>query len=221
MRTLYLAMAPPETDQNRVQWSYLRYAGIGVEFFAGLAALTILGVFLDGRLGTSPILDDRVRAARLRRIDVEPHPQRRPHRAALPARVGRPAVTPARQARPPRRRRLRRPRGRGRRGVRQLRRRGPPRASPSARHLGDRQPRGEPAAHEAVPAHGWPTVGHGHDHGRLRRPARAPGRAVPGLQADPRAIDAAAFGLTFVAFFFVYLAAEIVMVEQLRAPGSA
>ena len=46
MRTLYLAMEPPETDQNRVQWSYLRYAGIGVEFFAGLAALTILGVFL-------------------------------------------------------------------------------------------------------------------------------------------------------------------------------
>ncbi len=34
------------------------------------------------------------------------------------------------------------------------------------------------------------------------------------------AVDAAAFGLTFVAFFFVYLAAEIVMVEQLRAPGS-
>ncbi len=34
-------------------------------------------------------------------------------------------------------------------------------------------------------------------------------------------IDAAAFGLTFVAFFFVYLAAEIVLVEQLRAPGSA
>jgi hypothetical protein len=35
------------------------------------------------------------------------------------------------------------------------------------------------------------------------------------------AIDAAAFGLTFVAFFFVYLAAEIVMVEQSRAPRSA
>lgn len=34
-------------------------------------------------------------------------------------------------------------------------------------------------------------------------------------------IDAAAFGLTFVTFFFVYLAAEIFMIEQLRAPGPA
>lgn len=34
-------------------------------------------------------------------------------------------------------------------------------------------------------------------------------------------VDAAAFGLTFVTFFFVYLAAEIVMIEQHRAPGSA
>lgn len=34
-------------------------------------------------------------------------------------------------------------------------------------------------------------------------------------------VDAAAFGLTFVAFFFVYLATEIVMIERLRAPGPA
>ena len=34
-------------------------------------------------------------------------------------------------------------------------------------------------------------------------------------------IDAAAFALTFVAFFFVYLAVEIVQVEQLRAPRTA
>ena len=34
-------------------------------------------------------------------------------------------------------------------------------------------------------------------------------------------VDAAAFGLTFVTLFFVYLAAEIVMIEQLRAPGHA
>lgn len=56
MRTLYLAMTPPETDQNRVQWSYLRFAGTGVEFFSSIAVLTLLGVFLDGRFGTSPIL---------------------------------------------------------------------------------------------------------------------------------------------------------------------
>lgn len=35
------------------------------------------------------------------------------------------------------------------------------------------------------------------------------------------AIDATAFGLTFVTFFFIYLAAEIVMIEQHRAPRSA
>lgn len=30
------------------------------------------------------------------------------------------------------------------------------------------------------------------------------------------AVDAAAFGLTFIVFFFVYLAVEMVMIEQLR-----
>ena len=34
-------------------------------------------------------------------------------------------------------------------------------------------------------------------------------------------VDAAAFGLTFVAFFFVYLATEIVMIERHRAPEPA
>lgn len=34
-------------------------------------------------------------------------------------------------------------------------------------------------------------------------------------------VDAAAFGLTFVIFFFVYLAAEIVMIERNRTPVSA
>ena len=55
MRTLDLAMTS-EIDQDRVQWSYLRYMGTGVEFFASIAALTLFGVFLDGRFGTSPIL---------------------------------------------------------------------------------------------------------------------------------------------------------------------
>jgi len=55
MRTLDLAMTS-EIDQGRVQWSYLRYMGTGVEFFASIAALTLFGVFLDGRFGTSPVL---------------------------------------------------------------------------------------------------------------------------------------------------------------------
>lgn len=56
MRTLDLTMTPPERDQNQIQWSYLRYAGTGIEFFASIALLTLFGVFLDGRFGTSPIL---------------------------------------------------------------------------------------------------------------------------------------------------------------------
>ena len=35
------------------------------------------------------------------------------------------------------------------------------------------------------------------------------------------AVSATAFALTFVAFFFVYLAVEILMVERFRAPGHA
>jgi hypothetical protein len=34
-------------------------------------------------------------------------------------------------------------------------------------------------------------------------------------------VSAAAFGLSFVAFFFVYLALEIVMVERFKVPGHA
>lgn len=56
MRTLSLAMDSSEKDQNRVQWSYLRYAGTGIEFFSTIAVLTLLGTFLDGRFGTSPVL---------------------------------------------------------------------------------------------------------------------------------------------------------------------
>ena len=54
--TLYLAMATSETDQDRVQWSYLRYIGTGVEFFSAVAILTFLGIFLDGKFGIAPIL---------------------------------------------------------------------------------------------------------------------------------------------------------------------
>lgn len=56
MRTLDFVMDPSETDQDRVQWSYLRYIGTGVEFFSAVAILTFLGIFLDGKFGISPIL---------------------------------------------------------------------------------------------------------------------------------------------------------------------
>lgn len=49
-------MAPSDDERKRVEQSYLRYAGAGVEFFAAIAVLTLLGVWVDGRLGTSPVL---------------------------------------------------------------------------------------------------------------------------------------------------------------------
>jgi ATP synthase protein I len=51
-----VTMAPSDDDQKRIEQSYLRYTGAGLEFFAGIAVLTIIGVWLDGRFGTSPVL---------------------------------------------------------------------------------------------------------------------------------------------------------------------
>ena len=49
-------MAPSEDDRKRVERSYFRFAGVGVEYFATLAVLALLGVWLDSRFGTSPLL---------------------------------------------------------------------------------------------------------------------------------------------------------------------
>lgn len=46
----------PHGDRQRAERSYLRFAGVGIEFVATIVALTLLGVWLDGRLGTSPLL---------------------------------------------------------------------------------------------------------------------------------------------------------------------
>lgn len=54
--TIPFTMSSTSDDPNRVQWSYLRYAGVGVEFFATIALLTLLGTAIDAWLGTSPIL---------------------------------------------------------------------------------------------------------------------------------------------------------------------
>ena len=55
-RDVDVAMAGSDDDQKRTEQSYLRYAGAGVEFFATLVVLTLLGVWLDHRLGTAPVL---------------------------------------------------------------------------------------------------------------------------------------------------------------------
>ncbi len=51
-----ILVTSPGEDRKNVTRSYLRYATTGVEFFATLAALALLGIWLDGRLHTAPVL---------------------------------------------------------------------------------------------------------------------------------------------------------------------
>jgi len=43
-------------DRKRIEQSYLRYAGSGIEFFAMIAVMTLVGAWLDHQFGTSPAL---------------------------------------------------------------------------------------------------------------------------------------------------------------------
>lgn len=56
LRTWRNPVTPSRDDQKRIERSYLRYAGAGVEFFAAIAVLSLLGVWLDARLGSAPVL---------------------------------------------------------------------------------------------------------------------------------------------------------------------
>lgn len=42
----------PAEDRKRVERKYLRFAGVGVQFALTILLLTLLGIWLDGRLGT-------------------------------------------------------------------------------------------------------------------------------------------------------------------------
>lgn len=42
----------PAEDPKRVERKYLRFAGVGVQFALTILLLTLLGIWLDGRLGT-------------------------------------------------------------------------------------------------------------------------------------------------------------------------
>jgi len=55
-RDLDVAMTASDDDRKRVEQSYLRYVGSGVEFFVTIIVLTLLGLWLDGRFGTAPVL---------------------------------------------------------------------------------------------------------------------------------------------------------------------
>jgi F0F1-type ATP synthase assembly protein I len=45
----------PGDDRNRVERSYLQFAGVGVQFAATILLLTLAGIWLDGRVGTGSL----------------------------------------------------------------------------------------------------------------------------------------------------------------------
>jgi F0F1-type ATP synthase assembly protein I len=45
----------PGEDRRRVERKYLRFAGVGIQFALTIVLLTLAGIWLDGRLGTSPL----------------------------------------------------------------------------------------------------------------------------------------------------------------------
>jgi F0F1-type ATP synthase assembly protein I len=46
----------PGDDRKRVERQYLRFAGVGVQYAATILVLTLLGIWLDNRAGTAPLL---------------------------------------------------------------------------------------------------------------------------------------------------------------------
>jgi F0F1-type ATP synthase assembly protein I len=57
-QSLHLERKPatyPGEDRRRVERKYLRFAGVGVQFALTILLLTLAGIWLDGRLGTSPL----------------------------------------------------------------------------------------------------------------------------------------------------------------------
>lgn len=46
---------PREDQKKRVERKYLRFAGVGVQFGLTIFLLTLLGIWLDRRLGTAPL----------------------------------------------------------------------------------------------------------------------------------------------------------------------
>lgn len=46
---------PSDDDRRRAQRTYLRFTEVGIQFAATIFLLTLLGMWLDGRLGTTPL----------------------------------------------------------------------------------------------------------------------------------------------------------------------
>lgn len=45
----------PGDDRNRVERSYLRFAGVGVQYALTILLMTLLGIWVDDRAGTAPL----------------------------------------------------------------------------------------------------------------------------------------------------------------------
>ena len=45
----------PGDDRNRVERQYLRFAGVGMQYALTILLLTLLGIWIDDKLGTAPL----------------------------------------------------------------------------------------------------------------------------------------------------------------------
>ena len=45
----------PGDDRKRVERQYLRFAGVGVQYALTILVLTMLGIWIDDKTGTSPL----------------------------------------------------------------------------------------------------------------------------------------------------------------------
>ena len=45
----------PGDDRKRVEGQYLRFAGVGVQYALTILVMTLLGIWLDDKVGTAPL----------------------------------------------------------------------------------------------------------------------------------------------------------------------
>lgn len=56
LRPERIPVTSSDDDRRRVQSSYLRFTEVGIQYAATIVVLTLLGIWLDHRLGTGPLL---------------------------------------------------------------------------------------------------------------------------------------------------------------------
>ncbi|MBO0729067.1 MAG: AtpZ/AtpI family protein [Acidimicrobiaceae bacterium] len=55
LRDLRYPVTSPHDDRRRVERSYFRFLGVGIEFATTIVILTVFGIWVDGRLSTAPL----------------------------------------------------------------------------------------------------------------------------------------------------------------------